>query len=204
MVTDGIMTAVQGMIDQFNSSKEKIAGETILKMLADFDEDNWQDLKDSAATTEWLRQYLPQNYSKTTGGSKMKKYTISTSTLFNTLTGTGSDHEDEYVRLEYGGYIKREADEDREWFDLKTENGTPCMDGETCELLEETEDYVLLQEETERIPFKLSKKEFEIAATLCEQKQPMESLLPEKFISWQQKRFHKKTKKMMNSEREKS
>lgn len=98
----------------------------------------------------------------------MKKYTISTSTLFNTLTGTGSDHEDEYVRLEYGGYIKKEADEDREWFDLKTAIGTPCMDGETCVLLEETEDYVLLQEETERIPFKLSKKEFEIAATLCE------------------------------------
>lgn len=169
MVTDGIMTAVQGMIDQFNSSKEKNTGEAILKMLTDFDEDNWQDLKDSAATTEWLKQYLPQNYRKTTGGNKMKKYTISTSTLFNTLTGTGSDHEDEYVRLEYGGYIKKEADEDREWFDLKTAIGTPCMDGETCVLLEETEDYVLLQEETERIPFKLSKKEFEIAATLCEQ-----------------------------------
>lgn len=169
MVTDGIMTAVQGMINQFDSSKEKKAGEAILKMLSNFNEDNWQDLKDSAATTEWLKQYLPQNYSKTTGGSKMKKYTISTSTLFNTLTGTGSDHEDEYVRLEYGGYIKKEADEDREWFDLKTAIGTPCMDGETCVLLEETEDYVLLQEETERIPFKLSKKEFEIAATLCEQ-----------------------------------
>ena len=166
MVTDGIMTAVQGMIDQFNSSKEKISGEAILKMLADFDEDNWQDLKDSAATTEWLKQYLPQNYRKTTGGNKMKKYTISTSTLFDALTGY--DHEEEYVPLEHGGYIQKEKDEDREWFDLKTAIGTPCMDGETCEPLEETEDYVLLQEETKRIPFKLSKKEFEIAATLCE------------------------------------
>lgn len=166
MVTDGIMTAVQGMIDQFDSSKEKNTGEAILKMLTDFDEDNWQDLKDSAATTEWLKQYLPQNYRKTTGGNKMKKYTISTSTLFDTLAG--SDHEKEYISLEHGGYIQKEKDEDREWFDLKTAIGTPCMDGETCVLLEETEDYVLLQEETERIPFKLSKKEFEIAATLCE------------------------------------
>lgn len=40
MVTDGIMTAVQGMIDQFDSSKEKNTGEAILKMLTDFDEDN--------------------------------------------------------------------------------------------------------------------------------------------------------------------
>ena len=41
------------------------------------------------------------------------------------------------------------------------------MDGETCELIEETENYVVLQEEDEQIPFKLSKKEFEIAATPC-------------------------------------
>ena len=38
------------------------------------------------------------------------------------------------------------------------------MDGETCEVIEETEDYVLLQEEREQIPFKLSREEFEIAA----------------------------------------
>ena len=37
------------------------------------------------------------------------------------------------------------------------------MDGETCEVLEETEQYVLLQEENEQIPFKLSKDEFDIA-----------------------------------------
>lgn len=95
----------------------------------------------------------------------MKEYTVSTAMLFNTLTGF--DNEEEYVPLEYGGYIQKETDGDKEWFDLKTDNGTPCMDGETCELLKETEDYVVLQEKDEQIPFKLSRKEFEIAATLC-------------------------------------
>lgn len=95
----------------------------------------------------------------------MKEYTVSTATLFNALTGFYN--EEEYVPLEYGGYIQKETDGDKEWFDLKTDNGTPCMDGETCKLIEETENYVVLQEEDEQIPFKLSRKEFEIAATLC-------------------------------------
>lgn len=67
----------------------------------------------------------------------MKKYTVSTATLFNVLTGF--DNEEEYVPLEYGGYIQKETDGDKEWFDLKTNNGTLCMDGETCELIEETD-----------------------------------------------------------------
>ena len=78
----------------------------------------------------------------------MKKYTVSTATLFNVLTGF--DNEEEYVPLEYGGYIQKETDGDKEWFDLKTDN-----------------DYIVLQEEDEQIPFKLSRREFEIAATLC-------------------------------------
>ena len=65
-------------------------------------------------------------------------------------------------------YIEKEIDGENEYFDLKTGNGTPCMDGEVCELLEETEDYVVLQEESEKIPFRLSRKEFEIAATPCD------------------------------------
>lgn len=93
----------------------------------------------------------------------MKQYTISTSALFDVLTDF--DNEEEYVQLECEGYIEKEIDGDTEYFDLKTDNGTPCMDGEVCELLEETDDYVVLQELDEQIPFKLSKKEFEIAAT---------------------------------------
>lgn len=95
----------------------------------------------------------------------MKEYILNTVQLFNVLTGF--DNEEEYVPLEYGGYIQKETEGDKEWFDLKTDNGTPYMDGETCKLLEETAKYVVLQEETEQIPFKLSRKEFEIAATLC-------------------------------------
>lgn len=95
---------------------------------------------------------------------KNKEVTICLETLFNRLTG--HDAEEDYVPTEYG-YIQKETDEDKEWFDLKTDAGTPCMDGETCEVLEETEQYVLLQELDEQIPFKLSREEFEIAASFC-------------------------------------
>lgn len=90
-----------------------------------------------------------------------KKVTVSLETLFNVLSG----NEEEHIPLEHDGYIQKETDGNKEYYDLKTDNGTPCMDGETCELLEETEKYVVLQEETEQIPFKLSKKEFDIACT---------------------------------------
>ena len=92
---------------------------------------------------------------------KNKEVTICLEALFNRLTG--HDTEEDYVPTEYG-YIQKETDEDKEWYDLKTDDGTPCMDGETCEILEETEQYILLQEIDEHIPFKLSKEEFEIAA----------------------------------------
>lgn len=95
----------------------------------------------------------------------MKKYVINTATLFNVLAGF--DNEEEYVPLEHEGYIQKETDDNKEWYDLKTDNGTPCMDGEICELLEEADNYVVLQEGDEQIPFKLSRKEFEVAATLC-------------------------------------
>ena len=91
----------------------------------------------------------------------MKKVTVCLEALFNRLTG--HDTEEDYIPTEYG-YIQKETDDGKEWFDLKTDDGTPCMDGETCEVLEETEQYVLLQEENEQIPFKLSKDEFDIAA----------------------------------------
>lgn len=101
------------------------------------------------------------------GGNDMenKKVTICLEALFNRLTG--HDTEEDYVPTEYG-YIQKETDEDKEWFDLKTNDGTPCMDGEICEILEETEQYILLQEIDEHIPFKLSKEEFEIAAVECQ------------------------------------
>ena len=90
-----------------------------------------------------------------------KEVTICLEALFNRLTG--HDTEEDYVPTEYG-YIQKETDEGKEWFDLKTDDGTPCMDGETCEIIKETEKYILLQEIDEQIPFKLSREEFEIAA----------------------------------------
>ena len=95
-----------------------------------------------------------------------KKVTVCLEVLFNRLTG--HDTEEEYVSTEYG-YIQKETDEDKEWFDFKNDDGnTPCMDGETCEVIEETELYVALQEVDEQVPFKLSREEFEIATVECQ------------------------------------
>ena len=91
---------------------------------------------------------------------KHKEVTVCLEVLFNRLTRY--DTKADYVSTEYG-YIQKEIDGENAYFDLKTYEGTPCMDGETCEILEETEQYVLLQEIYEQIPFKLSKEEFEIA-----------------------------------------
>ena len=93
------------------------------------------------------------------------EYTICLQSLFDALTGY--DSEEDYVPLEVEGYIQKETDGDRVYYDLKTDNGTPCMDGETCQVMDITPDYVILMEEDTRIPFKLSRKEFELAAVPC-------------------------------------
>ena len=58
MVTDAIMSAVQGMVDQFDTPEKKEAGEQIYNMLAEFDEDKWSALVDPGEVTEWLRQFI--------------------------------------------------------------------------------------------------------------------------------------------------
>ena len=90
------------------------------------------------------------------------EYTICLQSLFDALTGY--DPEEDYVPLEVEGYIQKETDEDKVYYALKTDNGTPCMDGETCQVMDITPDYVVLMEEDTRIPFKLSRKEFDLAA----------------------------------------
>lgn len=93
------------------------------------------------------------------------EYTICLQPLFDALTGY--DPEEDYVPLEIEGYIQKETDGDRVHYDLKTDDGTPCMDGETCQVMDITPDYVVLMEEDTRIPFKLSRKEFELAGAPC-------------------------------------
>lgn len=93
-----------------------------------------------------------------------KKYTFCLEDLFKHLATDLNFINHEIIKTKYG-YIEMEIDDDKKYFDFKNEMGTPCMDGETCDLLEENNDYVALQEETEGIPFKLSKNEFKIAVT---------------------------------------
>ena len=82
------------------------------------------------------------------------EYTISLKALFEALS---EEFDGESVATKYG-YIEYETDRDREYFDFKTKDGIPCMDGETCEVIEITPDYIVLQEEDEKLLFKLSKE----------------------------------------------
>lgn len=60
LVKEEIMEAVAALVEMLDSNG-KAAGEAIIKMLADFSEENWYDLKDSGTVTEWLKQYIPDN-----------------------------------------------------------------------------------------------------------------------------------------------
>lgn len=62
MVTDGILCAVQGMTDRFDTTEAKNAGNAIFEMLADFDEGMWEKLTNSYAVDSWLTQYLRKNF----------------------------------------------------------------------------------------------------------------------------------------------
>lgn len=58
MVTDGILSAVQGMTDRFDTTGAKSAGKAIPEMPADFDEDAWKKLTNPYAVDAWLSQYI--------------------------------------------------------------------------------------------------------------------------------------------------
>ena len=62
MVTDGILSAVQGMTDRFDTVEGKNAGNAIFEMLADFDEDMWERLTNPYAVDSWFTQYLRKNF----------------------------------------------------------------------------------------------------------------------------------------------
>lgn len=57
MVTDGILAAVQGIIDNLNTPEERYAGKVIWDMLADFDEDEWYEMNDEQKN-KWLTYYI--------------------------------------------------------------------------------------------------------------------------------------------------
>ena len=96
---------------------------------------------------------------------KNKIVSIYLEEIFDKLA-TQDDIESDLVHTEYGSIEKR-IDNNITYFDFRNNTlpyeGIVCMDGESCEVIEKTEDYVVLQEINERIPFKLSREEFKIA-----------------------------------------
>ena len=57
MVTDGILGAVQMIIDRFKTSDEIYAGKIIWDMLSDYDEDEWCSMSDEQKK-EWIIKYI--------------------------------------------------------------------------------------------------------------------------------------------------
>ena len=57
MVTDGILGAVQMIIDRFKTSDEIYAGKIIWDMLSDYDEDEWYSMSDEQKK-EWIIKYI--------------------------------------------------------------------------------------------------------------------------------------------------
>ena len=57
MITDGILCAVQMIIDRFETPEEVNAGENIFNMLGDYDEDEWYSMSDEEKA-EWIADYV--------------------------------------------------------------------------------------------------------------------------------------------------
>ena len=67
MVTDGILGALNMINEQLKIPEAKQAGEDIWMMLADFDEDEWEDMS-LEEKQEWIKGYIrePKNDGKAT------------------------------------------------------------------------------------------------------------------------------------------
>ena len=57
MITDGVLGAVQMIIDRFKTSDEIYAGKIIWDMLSDYDEDEWYSMSDDQKK-EWIINYI--------------------------------------------------------------------------------------------------------------------------------------------------
>ena len=57
MITDGVLGAVQMIIDRFKKSEEIYAGKIIWDMLSDYDEDEWRSMSNEEKA-EWIADYV--------------------------------------------------------------------------------------------------------------------------------------------------
>lgn len=57
MITDGVLGAVQMIIDRFETPEEVNAGEIIWDMLSDYDEDEWRSMSNEEKA-EWIADYV--------------------------------------------------------------------------------------------------------------------------------------------------
>ena len=57
MITDGVLGAVQMIIDRFKTSDEIYAGKIIWDMLSDYGEDEWRSMSNEEKA-EWIADYV--------------------------------------------------------------------------------------------------------------------------------------------------
>ena len=57
MITDGILQAVQTMTDNFRMAEEVGAGNMILEMLANYEEEQWYNMTDEQKI-KWIEFYI--------------------------------------------------------------------------------------------------------------------------------------------------
>lgn len=74
--------------------------------------------------------------------------------------------EEQYLDLEYGAILRKETVGNIDYYDLLSPS-LACCDGEVCEILEETAEYIELrqideQETDEPVKFKLSRRDFDV------------------------------------------
>ena len=94
-----------------------------------------------------------------------KEVTLCLEDLFDHLVNHPAINKgDDHVRLTYGGVLQIKTNGDQRCYALKTKTGISCIDGDVCKIIEEKEDYILLQEIYTQLPFKLSRKEYMIAS----------------------------------------
>ena len=57
MVTEEMLCAVQGIIENLKTSEQRYAGKIIFDMLSDYDEIEWSEMDDKEQQ-EWLNKYI--------------------------------------------------------------------------------------------------------------------------------------------------
>ena len=118
-----------------------------------------KDFKDGLAR---LNELLGEKSIKSAKESEQKKketVSVDVNSLYHFLGGEAEDVESDFA------VVRCTEDDGEEYYDILSDGGLACMDGETCEIVGRGEGFVELHsiEADDGVNFKLSPEEFEVA-----------------------------------------